>query len=84
MSAQSKKILFPHLAGPEHVPVPVSPNPHLNRKLHYVNEDHGPTLLLLHGNGSWSFGIRLIISALSSHFRVIALDYPSSASTPPT
>ena len=47
----------------------------LDHEIHFVDEGRGPTLLLLHGNGSWIFGFRLVLPALSSHFRVIALDY---------
>lgn len=50
----------------------------LSHDIHYIDEgSHDkPTLLLLHGNGSWSFGFRLAIPRLSQHFRVIAPDYP--------
>jgi haloalkane dehalogenase len=44
--------------------------------LHYVDEGVGPTLLLLHGNPTWSFLYRDIIHALRPRFRCIALDYP--------
>lgn len=44
-------------------------------RLHYVDEGQGPVLLMLHGNGSWSFGHRRIIPVLSKHFRCIAVDY---------
>ena len=44
--------------------------------VHYVDEGSGPTLLLLHGNPTWSFLYRHIIYKLSPHFRCIALDYP--------
>lgn len=36
----------------------------------------GDTLLLLHGNPSWSFLYRKVIPALRDSFRCIALDYP--------
>lgn len=45
-------------------------------KIHYIDEGQGPTLLLLHGNGSWSYGFRHAVPELSKHFRVIAPDYP--------
>ena len=48
----------------------------LSYRIHYIDQGSGPTLLLLHGNGSWSFGFRYVIPALSDRFRVIALDYP--------
>ncbi len=45
-------------------------------RVHYVDEGRGPTLLLLHGNPTWSFVYRDVISSLRSEFRCIALDYP--------
>lgn len=51
--------------------------------VHYVDEGSGPTLLLLHGNPTWSFLWRDVISALRDDFRCIALDYPGfGLSTP--
>ena len=51
--------------------------------VHYVDEGHGPVLLLLHGNPSYSFLYRHIIRILCSHFRCIAVDYPGfGLSTP--
>lgn len=44
--------------------------------LHYLDEGEGPTLLLLNGNPSWSFGWRDVIGALRGSFRCIAPDYP--------
>jgi haloalkane dehalogenase len=44
--------------------------------VHYVDEGSGPTLLLLHGNPTWSFLYRDIIRGLRDRFRCIALDYP--------
>lgn len=44
--------------------------------VHYVDEGQGPILLLLHGNPTWSFVYRDVISQLSGQFRCIALDYP--------
>lgn len=44
--------------------------------VHYVDEGSGPTLLLLHGNPTWSFLWREVISALRTDFRCVALDYP--------
>jgi haloalkane dehalogenase len=45
-------------------------------RLHYVDEGSGPTLLLLHGNPTWSFLYRDIIRGLRDEFRCVALDYP--------
>lgn len=44
--------------------------------VHYVDEGQGPTLLLLHGNPTWSFLYREIIVRLRHRFRCVALDYP--------
>jgi len=44
--------------------------------LHYVDEGSGPTLLLLHGNPTWSFLYRDIIARLKPRFRCVAVDYP--------
>jgi haloalkane dehalogenase len=44
--------------------------------IHYVDEGSGPTLLLLHGNPTWSFVYRDVIRALRDEFRCVALDYP--------
>ncbi len=44
--------------------------------VHYVDEGSGPTLLLLHGNPTWSFLYRDIIRGLRDRFRCIAPDYP--------
>jgi haloalkane dehalogenase len=43
--------------------------------VHYIDEGSGPSLLLLHGNPSWSFLYRHMIPKLAPHFRCIALDY---------
>jgi haloalkane dehalogenase len=45
-------------------------------RVHYVDEGEGPTLLLLHGNPTWSFLYREVIAGLRERFRCIALDYP--------
>ncbi len=44
--------------------------------IHYVDEGEGPVLLLLHGNPTWSFLYRNIITGLRDRFRCIAPDYP--------
>lgn len=44
--------------------------------VHYVDEGKGPTLLMLHGNPTWSFEHRNLIKALSGSYRCISLDYP--------
>ncbi len=45
-------------------------------RIHYVDEGGGPVLLMLHGNPTWSFLYRGMISRLKDEFRCIALDYP--------
>jgi haloalkane dehalogenase len=45
-------------------------------RIHYVDEGQGETLLLLHGNPSWSFLYRKIIAGLKDRYRCIALDFP--------
>lgn len=52
--------------------------------VHYVDEGSGPTLLLLHGNPTWSFLWRDVIRALRDDFRCIALDYPGFGLSTPT
>jgi haloalkane dehalogenase len=44
--------------------------------VHYVDEGESVPLLMLHGNPTWSFLYRKLISGLSGTFRCIALDYP--------
>ncbi|MCB0917741.1 MAG: alpha/beta fold hydrolase [Actinobacteria bacterium] len=44
--------------------------------IHYVDEGSGPTLLMLHGNPTWSFLYRRLIAGLADRFRCVALDYP--------
>ncbi|MGI8632602.1 MAG: alpha/beta fold hydrolase [Solirubrobacterales bacterium] len=53
--------------------------------VHYVDEGSGPTLLLLHGNPTWSFLYRKMIAGLRDRFRCVAVDYPGfglSAASP--
>jgi len=45
-------------------------------RVHYLDEGSGPTLLLLHGNPTWSFLYRDIVRDLGGDFRCIAPDYP--------
>ncbi|WP_319945402.1 alpha/beta fold hydrolase [Nocardia macrotermitis] len=44
--------------------------------VHYIDEGAGPALLFLHGNPTWSFLWREVITALRGEFRCIAPDYP--------
>ena len=45
-------------------------------KVHYVDEGDGPVLLLMHGNPTYSFLYRQLITGLRDRFRCIAMDYP--------
>lgn len=45
-------------------------------RVHYVDEGKGETLLFLHGNPSWSFQWRNLITSLRGSYRCVALDYP--------
>ena len=44
--------------------------------VHYVDEGTGPTLLLLHGNPTWSFLYRELVKGLRDRYRCIAPDHP--------
>ena len=46
-----------------------------NVKMHYVQEGEGPTVLLVHGNPTWSFFYRNVINKLKSAHKVIAPDH---------
>jgi haloalkane dehalogenase len=43
--------------------------------IHYVDEGKGETILCLHGEPSWSFLYRKMITAMSKKHRVIAMDF---------
>src|SRR3954464_11693175 len=45
-------------------------------RVHYVDEGSGPTLLLLHGNPTWSFLYRDVVRGLADRFRCIVPDHP--------
>ncbi len=44
-------------------------------RMHYIDEGEGRPLVLLHGNPTWSFLYRNIITGLRDRFRCIAVDY---------
>lgn len=44
--------------------------------VHYLDVGTGPTLLMLHGNPTWSFLYRRLIAGLSDRFRCVAPDLP--------
>lgn len=45
-------------------------------RVHYVDEGKGRPVVMLHGNPTWSFLYRKVISQLTGEFRCIAVDYP--------
>ena len=45
-------------------------------RMHYIDEGEGPTLLLAHGNPTWSFLYRHLVRLLSDRFRCVAVDLP--------
>ena len=48
-------------------------------RVHYIDEGDGEILLMLHGNPTWSFLYRKMVTELRGAFRCIAPDYPGSA-----
>ncbi|MFC5451568.1 alpha/beta fold hydrolase [Paenibacillus aestuarii] len=50
--------------------------PYRDGHIHYLDEGQGPTVLLLHGNPTWSYLYRNVIKELCREFRLIAPDYP--------
>lgn len=50
--------------------------PYRDGYIHYIDEGTGPTVLLLHGNPTWSYLYRKIVKELSGECRLVAIDYP--------
>lgn len=48
---------------------------HDSHRMHYVDEGSGPPLICVHGNPTWSFMWRKVITEFSSDHRVIAVDH---------
>src|SRR6186713_1760294 len=44
-------------------------------RMHYLDEGTGEVLIFVHGNPSWSFEFRRLISYFSANYRCIALDH---------
>ncbi|MEM1062444.1 MAG: alpha/beta fold hydrolase [Planctomycetota bacterium] len=44
-------------------------------RMHYVDEGSGPVLLCVHGNPTWSFAWRHVVTAFRDRFRVVAVDH---------
>ena len=45
-------------------------------RVHYIDEGEGPPILFLHGNATWSFVYRAVVTRLRRRFRCVAVDYP--------
>ncbi len=45
------------------------------QRMHYIDEGTGPTVVMLHGNPTWSFYFRNAIKSLAGDYRVIAPDH---------
>jgi haloalkane dehalogenase len=45
------------------------------QRYHYIDEGQGEPLLLVHGNPTWSFYWRALISGLRDRYRLIAVDH---------
>ncbi|TKB27751.1 alpha/beta fold hydrolase [Desulfopila sp. IMCC35006] len=43
--------------------------------MHYIDEGSGPVIVMVHGNPTWSYYFRHLITLLRSKYRVIALDH---------
>jgi len=43
--------------------------------LHYIDEGQGKPVVMIHGNPTWSFYFRNLMTCLSKNFRAIALDH---------
>jgi len=48
------------------------------RRIHYVDEGSGPTVMLLHGQGNWSYHYRGVINRLKDRARVVCHDHQGS------
>lgn len=46
-----------------------------SNQLHYVDEGQGDVIVMVHGNPTWSFYYRKLISLLAKEHRVIAIDH---------
>jgi len=46
-----------------------------SHRLHYLDEGQGETLLMLHGNPTWSFYYRNLIKGMRSQFRCVVPDH---------
>ncbi|MEN8200889.1 MAG: alpha/beta fold hydrolase [Thermodesulfobacteriota bacterium] len=46
-----------------------------SNRIHYVDEGEGDVIVMVHGNPTWSFYYRRLISLLAGQHRVIAIDH---------
>ncbi len=46
-----------------------------SHRIHYVDEGQGDTIVMVHGNPTWSYYYRRLISLLAKEHRVIAIDH---------
>jgi pimeloyl-ACP methyl ester carboxylesterase len=44
-------------------------------RLHYIDEGAGPVIVMVHGNPTWSYYFRHLISLLRENYRIIAVDH---------
>jgi acyl-coenzyme A synthetase/AMP-(fatty) acid ligase/pimeloyl-ACP methyl ester carboxylesterase len=44
-------------------------------RMHYLDEGKGNPIVMVHGNPSWSFYYRNLVTALSKNYRVIVIDH---------
>lgn len=44
-------------------------------RLHYIDEGAGPVIVMVHGNPTWSYYFRHLISLLRENHRIIAVDH---------
>ncbi|MWC29179.1 alpha/beta fold hydrolase [Paenibacillus sp. MMS18-CY102] len=66
----------PFEVDPEEYPFTDHWLPYRDGYIHYVDEGQGPTVLLLHGNPTWSYLYRNVMKELRGDYRLIAPDYP--------
>jgi haloalkane dehalogenase len=50
--------------------------PYRDGYVHYIDEGRGSTVLLLHGNPTWSYIYRNVVKDLRGECRLVVLDYP--------
>lgn len=67
----------PGWLGPDVWPFAIRTFHHAGRRIHYIDEGTGPTIVFVHA-GMWSFVWRDLIRELSTSFRCLALDFPGA------